>query len=100
MPSVTDFTSHSQMRALADARGWTDGMALADANVVVFETVTPERVVATVNAADGPARVELTAGDRFGYTCSCTDVPEACRHIVATALALPRASQGSASAVS
>ena len=89
MPSVTDFASQSQMRALADARGWNDGMALADAGVVSFESVTAERVTAVVNAADGPARVELTAGDRFGYTCSCTDVPEACRHIVATALALP-----------
>jgi uncharacterized Zn finger protein len=90
MPSVTDFTSESQMRALADARGWTDGLALADAHAVTFESVTPERVTAVVNAPDGPARVELTAGDRFGYTCSCWDVPEACRHIVATAMALPR----------
>jgi uncharacterized Zn finger protein len=89
MPSVTDFTSAAQMRALADARGWTDGLALADAGTVMFESVTPERVTAVVNAPDGPARVELTAGDRFGYTCSCWDVPEACRHIVATALALP-----------
>jgi uncharacterized Zn finger protein len=90
MPSVTDFTSQAQMRALADARGWTDGLALADAGAVTFESVTPERVTAPVNAPDGPARVELTAGERFGYTCSCWDVPEACRHIVATALALPR----------
>lgn len=91
MPSVTDFTSEAQMRALADARGWTDGLALADASTVVFESVTTERVVATVNAPDGPARVELTAtGGRFGYDCSCWDVPEACRHIVATAMALPR----------
>lgn len=96
MPSVADFASESQMRAMADARGWTDGLALASAGVVQFETVEPERVVATVNAPDGPARVELTAGDRFGYTCSCTDVPEACRHIVATAMALPGAGTGGA----
>jgi uncharacterized Zn finger protein len=38
--------------------------------------------------------VELTAGERFGYTCSCWDVPEACRHIVATAMALPRHAGG------
>jgi uncharacterized Zn finger protein len=30
--------------------------------------------------------VELTAGERFGYACSCSDLPEACRHVVATAL--------------
>ena len=91
MPSVTDFTSEAQMRALADARGWNDGMALADSSSVIFESVTPERVVATVNAPYGPARVELTAsGNRFGYDCSCWEVPEACRHIVATAMALPR----------
>ena len=89
MPSVADFASESRMRALADARGWTDGVALARAGVVQFESVEPERVTAVVNAPDGPARVELIAGDRFGYTCSCTDVPEACRHIVATAMALP-----------
>jgi hypothetical protein len=48
-------------------------------------------VVATVNAPDGPARVELTSsGNRFGYDCSCWEIPEACRHIVATAMALPR----------
>lgn len=91
MPSVTDFTSEAQMRALADARGWSDGMALADSNSVVFEEVTPERVTAVVNAPDGPARVELTAvGNRFGYDCSCWEIPEACRHVVATAMALPR----------
>jgi len=94
MPSVTDFTSESQMRALADARGWTDGLALADSHSVTFESVTPERVTAVVNAPDGQARVELLAGDRFGYTCSCWDVPEACRHIVATAMALPRHAGG------
>ncbi len=87
--SLADYVSESYLRALADARGWADGVSLADD--VVFESVTPDRAVATVNAADGPARVELTAtGDRFGYTCSCTDLPEACRHIVATATALPR----------
>jgi uncharacterized Zn finger protein len=91
MPSVTDFTSEAQMRALADARGWSDGMALADSNSVVFEEVTPERVTAVVNAPDGPARVELTAvGSRFGYDCSCWEIPEACRHVVAAAMALPR----------
>ena len=89
MPSVADFASEARIRALADARGWTDGLALADAGSVRFESVTPERVTAVVNAADGPARVELTAGERFGYACSCTDLPEACRHIVATAMALP-----------
>jgi uncharacterized Zn finger protein len=90
MPSLIDFTDETTMRAMADARGWDAGLALADAGTVTFESITPERAVATVNAPDGPARVELTAGDRFGYTCSCTDVPEACRHIVATALAIPR----------
>ena len=89
MMSVADFASDERMRAIADARGWTDGVALADAGAVTFESVAPERVVATVNAPDGPARVELTAGERFGYACSCTDLPEACRHIVATAMALP-----------
>ena len=64
------------------------GVFLADD--VVFETMTPEHVVATVNAPDGAARVELTAGDRFGYTCSCTDIPEACRHVVAAGLAASR----------
>ena len=88
--SMADYVSESYMRALADARGWSDGVILAGDDAVVFESVTPERVVATVNAPDGAAHVELTAGDRFGYTCSCTDVPEACRHIVATAMALPR----------
>jgi uncharacterized Zn finger protein len=87
MPSVADFASESQLRAIADARGWSDGEALADAGAVQFEEFGPLRVVAVVHAADGPARVELTAGDRFGYTCSCTDVPEACRHVVAAALA-------------
>lgn len=87
MPSVADFASPAQMRAMADARGWSDGEALADAGAVTLDEVSPERVRATVNAPDGPATVELTAGDRFGYACSCTDVPEACRHIVATALA-------------
>lgn len=86
MPSVADFASESQLRAIADARGYTDGAALADAGAVSLEEVGPLRVTATVHAPDGPARVVLTAGDRFGYTCSCTDVPEACRHVVATAL--------------
>ena len=87
MASVSDYVSETQLRALADARGWQDGLALADAGAVRLDVVTPERVTATVNAPDGPATVELTAGDRFGYVCSCTDVPEACRHVVATALA-------------
>lgn len=87
MPSVADLASESQLRALADARGWEDGLALADTGAVAFEELGPMRVIATVNAADGPARVELTGGDRLGYMCSCTDVPEACRHVVATALA-------------
>ena len=94
MPSVADFASESQMRAMADARGWSDGVALAQAGVVQFESVQPERVIAVVNAPDGAARVKLTAGDRFGYVCSCTDVPEACRHIVATAMALPGRAAG------
>jgi uncharacterized Zn finger protein len=87
MASVSDYVSETQLRALADARGWQDGLALADAGAVQLDAVTPERVTAIVNAPDGPATVELTAGDRFGYVCSCTDVPEACRHVVATALA-------------
>lgn len=86
--SLADYVSESYLRSLADARGWADGVVLADD--VVFETVTADRAVATVNAPDGPARVELTAGDRFGYTCSCTDVPEACRHVVAAGLAASR----------
>lgn len=87
MSSIADFVSDTQLRALADARGWQDGLSLADAGAVTLDEVGPGRVRATVNAADGPATVELTAGDRFGYMCSCTDVPEACRHIVATGLA-------------
>lgn len=89
MPDVADFTSDAQLQALADARGWTDGLALARSGAVLLESVRPERVEATVHAPDGVARVELTAGERFGFACSCTDLPEACRHIVATALALP-----------
>lgn len=89
MTSVADLASESRMRALADARGWTDGLALARSGAVHFESVQPGQVIAVVNAPDGPARVELTAGERFGYVCSCTDVPEACRHIVAAAMALP-----------
>lgn len=87
MASVADYISETQMRALADARGWQGGLALVDGGAVELADVTPERVTATVHAPDGPATVELTAGDRFGYVCSCTDVPEACRHVVATALA-------------
>jgi uncharacterized Zn finger protein len=87
MSSVMDFVSDTQLRALADARGWQDGLALADAGAVTLGEVGPDRVTATVNAPDGPATVELTAGDRFGYMCSCTDVPEACRHVVAAGLA-------------
>ena len=87
MATIADFTSEASLRALADARGWEDGLALANGGAVALEEIGPGRVTATVNAADGPARVELTAGDRFGYLCSCTDVPEACRHVVATALA-------------
>jgi uncharacterized Zn finger protein len=87
MTSVADFASEAQMRAIADARGYSAGVELADAGAVTFEELGPLRVRATVHAPDGPATVELTAGDRFGYSCSCTDVPEACRHVVATALA-------------
>jgi uncharacterized Zn finger protein len=86
MPSVADFADESRLRAIADARGYTDGAALADAGAVTIEEFGPLRVTATVHAPDGPASVELTAGERFGYACSCSDLPEACRHVVATAL--------------
>ena len=86
MPSVADFADETRLRAMADQRGYSDGVALADAGAVTIEEFGPLRVTATVHAADGPATVELTAGERFGYACSCSDLPEACRHVVATAL--------------
>jgi uncharacterized Zn finger protein len=86
MPSVADLADGSSLQAIADARGWQDGLDLANAGAVTIHEFGPMRVTATVNAPDGPAEVELRGGDRLAYECDCTDAPEACRHVVAVAL--------------
>jgi uncharacterized Zn finger protein len=86
MPSVVDLADETSVRALADARGWEHGVALADADAVTLHDFGPLRVTATVNAADGAAEVELRGGEALACACGCTDAPEACRHVVAAAI--------------
>ena len=86
MPSVADLADSNSLRAIADSRGWEDGVALADSGAVTFHELGPLRVTATVSAPDGPAEVVLVGGESLAFQCSCTTAPEACRHVVAAAL--------------